>query len=57
VPDRESNRSEKKTGLSQKFSLFMRIFHDTYRYAAGVKIQYSPGVFLRRIVCYLTKIM
>jgi len=44
VPDRESHRSEKKTGLSQNISLFMRIVHDTYRFAANVKIL-SRSVF------------
>ncbi len=36
VLDRESNRSEKKTGLSQKFSLFMRSIHATYPHPCGL---------------------
>jgi len=40
---RESIRSEGKSGFRQHNSLFMRIFHDTYRYAACVKK--TPGVF------------
>ncbi len=43
VLDPERNRSEGKSGLKQNISLFMRIFHDTCRYAANVKK--TSGIF------------